>query len=301
MLNYGKIKEIDKNIREKISNIPNEISVLEDVIKANSNDNNDDAKYLIRQLKLLTIKEYTNYVNIKKYKENPLEVSGKMIKMASKYLNEYISPTYYNDKICTYCGRIEFINEDDGVYICNHCGLEEIGLSKIPSYQDMERVNTSRYHYTKRTHFRDSITQWCGLSFNKVPKDVIDKIKLEDIKEKDEIFKYLKKNRLSKYYNFVNHIYHEITGTPRLDLSYLMNDLLELSDKFERQYEEMLVDKVFNRKNTINVNVKLWAFLNLLGYKCDIGEFHTLKSNEKLNDHINIVDIVLCKLNSRFK
>lgn len=239
--------------------------------------------------------------------QEKLNIENQYIKMTSQYYNiEYDNST--SDIFCKTCNtKIEILNLEDTVNICETCSSEYEGMNTCKSYTDASRVYvSSKYSYDRKNHFRECINQYQGkqnISIEpQIYKDIEEKIKFHNLLVGDEttdrihryenvtkkvILSFLKELGLSKHYENVNLIFSVVTGNKLDDIEYLdnmlMNDFEIISDTYDKLYSDT------NRKNFINTQYVIYQLLCRLGHKCNKDDFSGVKTMDRRFFHENIL------------
>lgn len=233
-------------------------------------------------------------------KNKDITIENRKKEIIMRYLciaQEYIDIINFQQKaskmMCS-CGSTDFVlDNDDSKYICQKCFVSIDRLDDSPSYKDTDRVNmSSRYTYTKKGHFLDTIKRFQGIQntdpkrIEKVVEDIRNEMRLHNLTEKtitkDQIYMFLSENELRKHYEDLNLIHHIITGIPCPNISEYENILLELFDKQEEAYSKV---ERSGRINSLNVNYKLYKLLQRVGYPCRKDDFYILKTKNKEDEH----------------
>lgn len=210
----------------------------------------------------------------------------------------------------------------DNNMVCELCGVVSQQSKTIASYKDIDRINlTTKYSYDRKTHFRDCISQFQGKQNSYIPKEIYDDIYKEMIQldlipdnfrdfPKEEIFKKITKEQIllfmkqlgySKYYEDITLIYHEITGKPTPDITYLENDLLKDFDTLTELYDRKIKkEKKTSRKNFINTQYVLYQLLRRHRYPCKQEDFNILKTIDLKYHHDTICQELFQILNWNF-
>lgn len=201
---------------------------------------------------------------------------------------------------CSYC-KVESINKITGNnFICTNCGLDNDHLQVIFSYKDTDRINIStKYKYDRCIHFRDCINQFQGKQNSTIDEAVYsalyDKLIQHNLLDrgvnkeqqyfnvtKQHIYMFLKEIGYSKHYEDINLIYHNITGKPLDDISYLEEVLMDDFDKLSKMYDEIYIRQLkISRKSFINTQYVLYQLLRRHKYKCKEADFNFLKTTER--------------------
>lgn len=195
-----------------------------------------------------------------------------------------------NSQGCFYCGG-ELIKQEDLQFVCVKCGSIQNTLANITSYQEDSRINsTSRYLYQRRGHFRDTIKKWQGKQNTTIPDWVYDSIrsKMQSYNlppsklTKEHLAIFLKGDPLNEYAEDIVLIHHVITGSKPPDISHLEPALEALYAEIEPVYDRLKPD---DRSNFINGQYTLYRLLERLKYPCNVDDFVTLKTRDRLIDH----------------
>jgi hypothetical protein len=313
----------------KIENLQKKIKKLE-WIRDNSDselekkDSKQEIFFLKRDLNLISDrKEIIEYIEktkdiIQEYKDkkpkkfsfvfsnNDEEILKECKNIMKKYL--YIAQNYIKIKtrevpqniiVCEKCKNNNFELIDDHIYCCltPDCGrCIEINDDKH-SYRDIDRINmSSRYHYTKKGHFKEAIEKFQAKQNTTIEKSVYDMIKEEMKKHKisaeklseDQIHLFLQEHKgCSKHYEDIKLIHCTLNETVKPhDISHLERELYDMFDQQEEIYEQIIKDT--NKKNTLNVYYKLFKLLEIKRYPCRYTDFPMLKYRDKIVDHDEI-------------
>jgi len=262
------------------------------------------------------LEEYRNIVNSERkkffirannYEDDPSaqrkeELIGVYLRIARDYIdlsNFFQAPRKMK---CPSCNGMNFTvsMDEDSIYICNDCFSEVELLDEAPSFKDANRVNlSSKYTYTKKGHFVDSIKRFMGIQ-NTDPEKIrkVVAVLREEMRKhnlvaergkknsvtKDNLYMFLsEQDGMSNHYDDINLLHHIITGDPCPDISHLVDALNEDFDKFEDGYEDV---KDPGRINSLNVDWKLFILLLKNGFPCKKDDFYILKTKAKEDEHI---------------
>lgn len=184
---------------------------------------------------------------------------------------------------CAECESREVVIEG-GHYICAGCHASS------PVLDDTSGADQSlapRYSYTPRTHMKDAIEKFSCATGN-VSCDVIEGVRqamrnhnlTPTTVTKNFIYAYLTDSKKTEAYSQINYVYCEITGKPPPDIEKYTDELLEMSDQFEKAFK--IVEP--GRSNSMTVLWKLYMFLCLLDFPCSRDDFYCLKIPEKQED-----------------
>lgn len=140
------------------------------------------------------------------------------------YISRYSSGSsekYFCDK----CNIERTINPSDGIVFCTICGQTDqiIIDGNKSSYKDMTAQDISYFTYKKINHLNETLSQFQGREQTSIPVEVLNallmEIKKSNIKNMGDlnyttVRGFLKKNKLSKYYEHIPYIIM-ILGGPR--------------------------------------------------------------------------------------
>lgn len=176
--------------------------------------------------------------------------------------------------------------------VCPHCArcypLFSFTINNLSFEQRIHDVQPV-YSYKRQNHFMEWLQKIQAAERTIIPQDIIDAVKLElkqarvtdprDIDQKKVKF-YLKKLKLSKYFDHVAHITTVLTGKSAPKFSNALID--QLKNMFEeiQQPFDMFCPKT--RKNFLSYAYVLRKFFELLGEDHYIEYLPCLKSNLKL-------------------
>ena len=263
----------------------------------------------------------------KKILRNPIEVSfmGKVsknnnekkeiieeyIRIARKYTTRInIEQKEKKDKItCGNCpNKKEFDTSEDGIYVCKECGAEHELLYKLSSCTDSDRVNMmSKYSYDREIHLRDCMNQYQGKQNTTVDQSVYDlleeqcskhhllnlesnvkEIRFEKVRKK-HLAMFLKELGLTKHYENINLIYHNLTGKKLDDISHLEDYILADFRLFANVYDKKFKHKI-ERTNFLNTHHVFYMLLKKRKHVCKKEDFVMLKTIERQAFHDEIID-----------
>lgn len=279
---------------------------------------NELTRYLSRTSDI--IRRYRILIRDSAYKESfvsklrsvPIEIEIKIKSLVNNFLHiaqEYITlenyTQYPQQLTCPACSSVSFERsiEDDSLFLCTICKTEVEVPDDAPSFKDTDRVNmTSKYQYSKKGHFIDTAKRFQGTQ-NTDPKKIqkIVGIIKKQIDEhnlvcergfpnsctKDHVYMFMESQKLTKHYDDLNLIFYIITGVECPDISEYMSDLLDDFDKGEVVIQDILDSTM--KTNTLNVNYKLYKYLQRRGCYYDRDSFYFLKTKAKEDEHDKIM------------
>jgi len=236
------------------------------------------------------VKNYTPQDSAKIFRKN--QIISDYLRVAKQYINLEHSFNFRKTMICNACYSANLKESDDcSIFYCNACGNQVEILDDAPTFKDAERVNmSSRYTYTCKGHFSESMNRFEGKQNTEISEKVIEilkrEIKIHGLDDKtftkDHLYLFLSENKLSDFYADINLIYFLITKINPPDITNYRNELLEMFEQLEEAYREVKSD---DRLNSLNVNWKLYKLLQLLDYPCKKDDFFCLKTPTKQTEH----------------
>jgi len=194
---------------------------------------------------------------------------------------------------CKNCNSKNMIQDDQAsLYICTDCGVCETFLGEELTYKEEQELNEKTIincGYKKENHLNEWILQFQGRETTNIPNEVLDKLRTEFKKQKikkvqeitkEKVKQYLKKLKLTKYYEHSTHITHLLSGIKPPEMSQELEDRLrhmfrEIQDPFVKHCPK-------DRNNFLSYSYVLYKFCELLGEDQYLPFFPLLKSKEKL-------------------
>lgn len=242
-----------------------------------------------------------------KYKPVTLEINIKQ--------NDAISTNLNNE--CEKCSSKIFDIVDDNIEVCVNCGNYQTAIIHT---NITERVNvSSKYSYERISHFIKCVNQYQGKQNTKIPNIVYTKlenyfvhnelllgnkntVKSERYKKisKQDVYEGLKENNLSKYYNDIFLLHHQITGYPRNNLSHIESSLFKDFETLSNLYDEKYKNEIV-RSSFLNGKYILYHLLKNYKYQCDDLLFLMLKTHERRTFYNDICRKLFASLNWNFE
>lgn len=198
--------------------------------------------------------------------------------------------------VCKSMDNFDIINNT--VYICRLCGNQKDVPNMSPMYKDTQKINTLRYMYKRRVHFKDCINQYQGKQNVTIPEYVITHIKdnmnRHDLTTstitKEHILMFMKDAKMSKYYEDINLIYKIISSKSVDDIAYLediiISDFNVLTDLYDKKFKQ--TDRI-SRKSFINTHYVLYQLLRRHNHPCRRDDFNILKTVDRKLLHEDII------------
>jgi len=218
-------------------------------------------------------------------------------------VNNFVYPT----DICQVCHKGELIPvEEDGIMVCNVCSrsIPYLIENEKPSYKEPPK-EVCFYAYKRINHFKEILAQFQGKETTEIPKDVIEKIKLQIKKERIDISQItnaktkeiLKKLEYNKYYEHIPFIKDKLGIKPPIMSPELEETLCNLFIELQAPYSEYCPD---DRVNFLNYYYTAYKLCELLGEDKYLTEFPMLKDPEKRMEQDEIWKKICAKLDWEF-
>jgi uncharacterized Zn finger protein (UPF0148 family) len=311
-----KIKSIDltSEIINNKSNLKNEIENLDFEIKELDN-RNQELNYYNDTLNILLEYYNPNKINNNIIKINDVFSSKKKeivdnLNDKSKLYEKYMKLTQninikknkpmYNIKICNKCKIEKTVHINDGYIICTSCGDSDPILleSDKPVFKDTI-VDVKTCAYKRSNHLSEILNQFQAKETTEIDDDIYEQIKEElkiqriyDYKELNYnlIKKVLKKLRLNRYYEHINHIINNLNGLPSPSMK--REEEENIKKMFKDIQEPFKKFRPKKRKNFLNYNYIIHKICELYEYDEFLPYFPLLKSRINLEEQ----DIVWQKI-----
>ena len=251
------------------------------------NDGGDGIIDLKKELESLSFDDQTTIIRSYMNRINP-----------EKYEMSKTNSVEYNMSLCQDC-NVEFIlGEMQEYYVCPKCGqIKNTVLdSDIPSNVKTSEVST--FSYQRLHHFKDCLAQFQAKESTNIPQDIIDKIKAELTKYRITDYnrltpkllrKFLKKLKLSSYYEHIPHIIYRISGRPAPKIpAHVEERLLKMFLQAEEIFMELLSNNTLarlgikNRKNIMRYTFMFYKLFELEGMYEFLDYLILLKCRKKL-------------------
>ena len=212
--------------------------------------------------------------------------------------------TRHLEEICKRCNSTNlYKNTFRSEYVCMDCGCCDWYLGEELSYkEEQENIEkTVNSGYKKENHLNEWILQFQGRETTNIPQDVLDKLRAEFKKErikdvseisKDKVKKFLKKLKLTKYYEHSTYITHILNGLTPPVMSQELEDRLrlmfrEVQDPFKKHCPP-------DRNNFLSYSYVLYKFCELLDEDDYLPYFPLLKAKDKLRQQ-DVIWKNICK------
>lgn len=202
-------------------------------------------------------------------------------KVLDAYMQKFtdVVEDYYNIDgdvdVCKDCHTIDNFAENRGCRECKSCGRMEYIIDEVskPSYKDRSNDKMYSFSYKKINHFNEWINQIQGKEVTKIPKDVFDKLLVEIKKERimdsryitqKKVRGYLRKLKLSKYYEHVPYITLQLGGEKPPQIPH------DIETELRRMFIEISAPFITycpkNRRNFPRYTFMIYKCCELIGY-----------------------------------
>ena len=200
-----------------------------------------------------------------------------------------------NISVCSVCNLGELIPlEDDGVVICNSCGVNSPYLvdGDKQSYKEPPK-EICFYAYKRINHFKEILLQFQGKETIHIPPNIMEDIRNQIKKERviptqlsyERMKNILKKLSLTFYYEH-NTLIRKKFGVDPPDLSLKTTEtLLNLFGELQGPYAKHVPDY---RINFLNHYYALYKLCELLGETLHVGKIPMLKDRGKIIEQDDI-------------
>jgi hypothetical protein len=199
--------------------------------------------------------------------------------------------------ICVSCDAAKVYNPIESCVVCPVCGdtaaYTEMSQSNLTFDESISLEVSNNCAYKRSNHFSEWIISLQAKESTVIPDNVLDAIRIELKKARIttcvgitpiEVKKYLKKLRLSKWYEHTHSICAAL-GTPALSLSPVLEQKLKtMFQEIQAPFDKWVKIVAPKRKNFLSYSYVLYKFCQLLGEDDLLQHFPLLKSKEKLRN-----------------
>lgn len=212
---------------------------------------------------------------------------------------------------CKHCNQVRTIVNSDGKAICINCAVEEkvVVDNGRPTYKESKenKETNCQFKYKKINHFNEWMNQLQGKESTYIPEYVYARLKDQIAKDGIKDYKtltnsqtrdYLKKLKLSKYYEHIPYILNHIGGPSPPVLS------AQTEERLRNMFRDIL--EPFNkycpddRSNFLNYSYVFHKFFELLEMDDMLEYCPLLKSRQKREQMDSIFERICHDLNWRF-
>jgi len=206
----------------------------------------------------------------------------------------HLTGTNYDCYECPTCRSIRVFMEAESTLLCESCGVSEYiieGSTRNLTYDEeiTARSNGNSFTYLRINHFVEHLNSLQAKELTEIPDEVIDALKLEFKKHGyttraditcARVKTFLKKMRLSRYYDHAYHILSQLNGVPPPVIPAVLEE--KLKQMFMLTQAPFNKHKPATRKNYLKYSYVLYKFCQILGETQYLKYFHLLKSTQKL-------------------
>jgi hypothetical protein len=209
---------------------------------------------------------------------------------------------------CKHCNQVKTIVNSDGKAICTNCAVEEKVVidNGRPTYKESKenKETNCQFKYKKINHFNEWMNQLQGKESTYIPEYVYTRLKDQIAKDGIKDYKtltngqtrdYLKKLKLSKYYEHIPYILNHIGGPSPPVLS------AQTEERLRNMFRDIL--EPFNkycpddRSNFLNYAYVFHKFFELLEMDNMLDFCPLLKSRQKREQMDSIFEKICHDLN----
>lgn len=231
-----------------------------------------------------------------------VQVSGKKEKgrLWAKYMDvvendssHYEPPPAEKVSHQCHCGGDLLVDEVASDLVCCECGscAQYLGDTKanVTYNEEINLIFPTSFSYERMNHFAEWLAQTQGSETTDIPDEVISALKVELKKDRvrmtseikaSKIKAYLKKLKLSKYYEHANYITNQLSGKPSLRFSTELEQRLKsMFMEIQAPFEQVCPP---TRTNFLSYSYVLYKFCELIGCDEFLPYFQKLKSHAKL-------------------
>ena len=193
-----------------------------------------------------------------------------------------------------------------GMLVCNNCAYQKRFLADHdkPSYKEPPK-EVCFYAYKRINHFREILAQFQAKETTQIPKEVIENIKTQIIKERisfesisnERAKEILKKLGYNKYYEHIPFIKDKLGIKPPIMSPELEDTLCNLFMEIQKPYAKHCPD---DRVNFLNYYYVLYKLCELLNENTFLPFFPMLKDPCKRIEQDNIWKKICKELNWEF-
>jgi len=279
-------------------------------------DEDEAVQYMLKAIPL--IKEYTQDTDVtNKGKESHLDSFGFSVTSTSSKNDVYCrymaevegdqsllfeqqpkikkTSTAVTAWLCTTCKVPKVFVQAESSLVCQKCGVSEnyieMNMNNV-SFDDQISMDVRNHCFYKRSnHFSEWVNSLQARESTVIPEDILEAIRVECKKNRvtdtkditpDIVKKFLKKLRLSKWYEHTHAICHALGKPPPVLSPSLEARLKQMFQEIQAPFDKWKNIMVPQRKNFLSYSYVLYKFCELLGEDHLLQHFSLLKSTEKL-------------------
>lgn len=176
-------------------------------------------------------------------------------------VTQKVTPTCVDDYICERCDA-SMTETIDACFVCPKCGLSRQFLQTTVCYEkEPSRKVTKQANYKRSNHMNEWLNTLMARESTPIPEDVLQAVRAELKKARitdprditpQLVYEYLKKLKLSKWYQHRQSICTALNGTPPPPMSAeLEARLKEMFAEAEEPFEKWVRVLIPNRKNML--------------------------------------------------
>jgi hypothetical protein len=199
------------------------------------------------------------------------------------------------DMSCMACDVPMALNDRESLLVCTRCGVTKLhtdaGEGALTYDQEVEQTTkVITFAYKRSNHFIEWLNTLQGKESTEIPNEVMEAVRAEFKKERackrsdvnpTKVHAFLKKLKLSKYFEHKHAICNALNGVPAPKLPQELEDRLKrMFNSIQEPFEK---HKPSTRKNFLSYAYTLYKFCQLLGEDDIAAHLPLLKSTEKLH------------------
>jgi predicted RNA-binding Zn-ribbon protein involved in translation (DUF1610 family) len=200
----------------------------------------------------------------------------------------------HENTVCTQCSVPLLYDKRESNVVCPQCGKSawmccDSNDANLSYEDEINRDHTSYYAYKRINHFSEWLASVQAKENTTIPDEVLDSLRAEY--KKIRVFRafqitpsktkeFLKKLKLTKYYEHVHYITNLLNGLPTPKVPAALE--AKLKSMFQEIQTPWKRTKPKNRSNFFSYSYVLHKFCELLGADEYLPLFPMLKSSEKL-------------------
>lgn len=212
---------------------------------------------------------------------------------------------------CPQCGGRCGVDRREAQRVCVGCGFTEMDedawLNNLSYNDEISMGRTSSYAYKKINHFAEWLASVQAKEKTTIPDEVLDALRAEYKKIRVSLAseitpaktkEFLKKLKMTKYYEHVHYITELLSGIPPVSIPPPLEERLKIMfHEIQQPWEKT---KPAHRSNFFSYSYVLHKFCELLGEDEYLPLFPLLKSSQKLYQQDQMWKAVCAELGWEF-
>jgi len=207
---------------------------------------------------------------------------------------------------CLKCNTLKIVLSSDATFVCPQCGESESFIdTSVKNLSYGQTIEVTSASYNRANHFREWLNQFQGKERTKVPNKVY-LLLIEEFKKHHKnqvkyvtpkrVREYLRKLKISDWYEHIPHIVQRLTGIPPPCMSKDQEDrLIRMFLQIQEPFFRIPKDKR-KRVNFLSYSYVLYKFCELTDQDEFLKCFSLLKSDENILKHDEIWKMICQEL-----